>query len=471
MPPVPTISPRRLPLLASALAVAALLSAPSALLRAEDAIRLVAFGDGQQELPATGSTSWVAGVFDVDTTANTVSYRIVHSGFPSPENAAHIHGPADPGMSAPPLADLPLGRVKVGVWNYDESQEADILAGRMYVNLHTDDFGSGEVRAQMAEFICDLDGAQPSTPVVTSAEGFGVFAIDTNTNELSYFISFSGLASAEMMTVIHGPANYGESGSALETLANGSPKVGVWSYPEELEKEILAGRMYVDVHTEDFPDGELRGQIVGSVSPMDGDQETPVVATNAVGVCMFAVDADTNTLSYDIRHTDLSSPENAAHIHGPAPAGDTAPPIVGLALGDRKIGADVVSSDELDDFFACLLYVNIHTDDFGAGEIRGQLLPGRRTPRFIRGDFDGDAVFNALIDSVALLGFGFLGGPPPPCAEAADVDGDGVENPLVDAVFGLTHGFVGGPPPPAPYPDCGADPGGSLLGCEIVSCP
>lgn len=92
-------------------------------------------------------------------------------------------------------------------------------------------------------------------------------------------------------------------------------------------------------------------------------------------------------------------------------------------------------------------------------------------PFFIRGDADGNGVFNPLADILYILGFGFLGGPALPCQEAGDLDGNGAFNPLADGLFGLTFGFLGGPPPPQPFPDCGADPDAPGLGCESTTCP
>lgn len=91
---------------------------------------------------------------------------------------------------------------------------------------------------------------------------------------------------------------------------------------------------------------------------------------------------------------------------------------------------------------------------------------------FVRADFDADGAFNALVDSLALLGFAFQGGPPPICQEAADADNDGVVNGLVDVLYMLSHGFQGGPPPAAPYPACGPDPDiAGSIGCAANACP
>ena len=85
---------------------------------------------------------------------------------------------------------------------------------------------------------------------------------------------------------------------------------------------------------------------------------------------------------------------------------------------------------------------------------------------FFRGDCDTDGVLNALSDTLFLLEFGFLGGPPPLCDDSADVDDDGTLNALIDALYLLEFGFLGGPPPPPPFVDCGPDPTDDSLTCD-----
>lgn len=98
--------------------------------------------------------------------------------------------------------------------------------------------------------------------------------------------------------------------------------------------------------------------------------------------------------------------------------------------------------------------------------------PPPSDPDFIRGDVDSSGDFNALVDTLYLLAFGFQAGPAPLCLESGDVDGDGALNTLVDALFSLAHGFQGGVPPAPPYPDCGIDPSPPGLGCdESPGCP
>ena len=111
-----------------------------------------------------------------------------------------------------------------------------------------------------------------------------------------------------------------------------------------------------------------------------------------------------------------------------------------------------------------------------AGSTEGISTLGTLVPQvgvqFIRGDSDGDGLFNGLVDALFLLAFAFQGGATPPCAEATDADGNATFNGLTDTLYILANAFQGGPPPPAPYPNCGPDPDpASSLGCGPNACP
>ncbi len=103
----------------------------------------------------------------------------------------------------------------------------------------------------------------------------------------------------------------------------------------------------------------------------------------------------------------------------------------------------------------------------------GTLVPQVGVP-FIRGDSDGNGMFQGLIDSLFALNFGFVpGSPAPPCLTTADADGNDSFNPLVDGLFMLNFGFVPGAPPiPPPFPNCGGDASASPVGCDMSPlCP
>lgn len=100
--------------------------------------------------------------------------------------------------------------------------------------------------------------------------------IDTDKNELRYVISYNGLSGGnEISAHIHGPAAPGQNAGIMQPLPLGNFKVGTWKYDEAQEQAILSGNTYVNIHSQKYPDGEIRGQIVpirlnGSTSNSSG---------------------------------------------------------------------------------------------------------------------------------------------------------------------------------------------------------
>ncbi len=328
---------------------------------------------GLQEAPPVASTGMGAGSFLIDTDANTVTYNIAYTTLNSAESAAHIHGFSDPGVGSGVVHALPAGNPKVGTWNYSEAQEADILAGRAYVNIHSATSPGGEIRGQITALNAFLDGAQEAPPVATPATGFATFTIDTDANMLGYYIFYAGLTGAESAAHIHGYSLHTVGSGVVHALPAGNPKVGTWNYSDGDEAAILAGLAYVNIHSSTAPGGEIRGQISPAVIPIDGGQEVPPVASGGAGVGVFAIDLDTNRLSYDIRFAGLNSAETQSHIHGFAPPGGGAGVLHALPLGSPKLGMWNYTDAQEADIQNGLTYVNVHSSTSPGGEIRGQV--------------------------------------------------------------------------------------------------
>ncbi len=116
-------------------------------------------------------------------------------------------------------------------------------------------------------FVITLNGARVVPPTASAATGTGVIEVNTVANTLTYNITFSGLSSAETMAHIHGFGGTGQNAPIIHTLPLGSPKIGVFNYSEAQEFFILNNLSYVDIHSVNFPDGEIRGQISGPTTP------------------------------------------------------------------------------------------------------------------------------------------------------------------------------------------------------------
>ncbi len=245
----------------------------------------------------TSSTGRGVGRFTIDTAANMLSYDIRFAGLSAAETVSHIHGPADFGVNSGTKHDLPLGNPKIGVWNYNEADEGDILGGRMYVNIHSSTFPSGEICGQIVNMVAGIDGPQDSTPSTTT--GIGNFIINTDTNELRYHLAYGNLSSNETAVHIHGFGAHTRNAPPVHTLPMMSNlKEGVYNYDEADEESILNGLSYVNIHSENYPAGEIRGQVTNIVSLIDAEQTVDSVVSPAFGVGHFSLDLDEQDLGF-----------------------------------------------------------------------------------------------------------------------------------------------------------------------------
>lgn len=105
------------------------------------------------EVPPNNSKGSGNGDFTYDTTSKKLSWTITHKDTTGPVTAGHIHGPAAPGANAGvavPLQNANASPIK-GEATLTDQQAAELMAGRMYVNLHTDANKGGELRGQITK--------------------------------------------------------------------------------------------------------------------------------------------------------------------------------------------------------------------------------------------------------------------------------------------------------------------------------
>lgn len=90
------------------------------------------------------------GMFTYDPATHTLTYDVSYQGLTGPAVAAHIHGPADPGQNAGPVAPFPTTASPIkGTAVLTDAQAAELAAGKYYVNVHTAANKGGEIRGQI----------------------------------------------------------------------------------------------------------------------------------------------------------------------------------------------------------------------------------------------------------------------------------------------------------------------------------
>ena len=114
----------------------------------------------------------------------------------------------------------------------------------------------------------------------------------------------------------------------------------------------------------------------GITARLSGAAEVPPVTTDASGSFDGTLVKDTSVLRYKVSYTGLSGPATAAHIHGPALAGQNAGVVLPFqSAANPIVGEFSLTPAQLADLLAGRLYVNVHTAANPGGELRGQLQP------------------------------------------------------------------------------------------------
>jgi CHRD domain len=129
-----------------------MLAATASLTMAQE-VKFKADLTGAQEVPPVTTQGKGAATITFDPAAKRLSWNVTYSGLSGPATAAHIHGPAEPGKTAPPY--LPFQNAAVspitGSATLTDAQVADLNGGRMYVNVHTAANPGGEIRGQVTK--------------------------------------------------------------------------------------------------------------------------------------------------------------------------------------------------------------------------------------------------------------------------------------------------------------------------------
>jgi hypothetical protein len=114
--------------------------------------------------------------------------------------------------------------------------------------------------------------------------------------------------------------------------------------------------------------------------PLIGAQQVPPLQTSGSGTANLTYDPSTRVVTWSITYNGLSSPVTMAHFHGPAELGKNAGIEVWLTKQGSPVespikGEATLSPEQAQQFMAGELYINVHTRDHPAGEIRGQVTP------------------------------------------------------------------------------------------------
>ena len=325
-----------------------------------------------------------------------LQFVITVDGLTGPIQAAHFHQAA-PGSDGPVVRTLTFeGNTASGTWTATDAEPLTdelitaLLLGQLYINIHTAQYPAGEIRGQVR-----LSGGTALRATLTpeqepdgvTSNGGGTAHMTLTEAGLAYQITVTGLTGPIQAAHFHYGAA-GASGPVVHGITfNGNTAAGVWTdLPDSLIVALLLGQLYINIHTAQYPAGEIRGQVypsngIGAVVSLDPTQETGAVTSNGRGTAFLALTEA--GLVFHITVSGLTGPVQAAHFHQ-APAGQDGPVVRTLTFNGntasgvwRPTDPEPLTDELIQELLAGNIYLNVHTAQYPAGEIRGQVQPGQ----------------------------------------------------------------------------------------------
>jgi hypothetical protein len=126
------------------------------------------------------------------------------------------------------------------------------------------------------KFTVNLNVLQENPPVNSPGRGRCVLTLDTAETQITLSCTYAGLGSNASAAHIHTNGPVGVNGPVLFNLTGASGTSGTLTLaptavtPAQVA-DLRAKRWYVNIHTTNFPDGEIRGQIKIATTPSDSD--------------------------------------------------------------------------------------------------------------------------------------------------------------------------------------------------------
>ncbi len=220
---------------------------------------------GSNEVPSNASAATGTATANYDKVSKKLTVTTIFSGMTA--NNGHIHMGA-PGVAGPvifPFASTTSSIVFTSP-KLDVSQEADLMAGNYYINLHSIAYPGGEIRGQLFQdnivsFVADLKGTNEVPANASTATGTSYATFNKSSKVLKITTSYAGL------TVTDAHLHNGDAGVAGPVVfpftITATPILftsGALNATQEAD--LMSHHYYVNLHSAAYPGGEIRGQLI-----------------------------------------------------------------------------------------------------------------------------------------------------------------------------------------------------------------
>jgi hypothetical protein len=123
---------------------------------------------------------------------------------------------------------------------------------------------AGPALAELLNLKAELTGASEVPPADTAGTGTVEATFDTDTKVFTWTINYEGLSGNATAAHFHGPAPEDGVADPVVPIEGDltSPINGNATLDDQQATDLQGGAWYFNIHTEKYPDGELRGQVM-----------------------------------------------------------------------------------------------------------------------------------------------------------------------------------------------------------------
>jgi hypothetical protein len=238
---------------------------------------------GAAEVPPVTSSGTGVAMAELNPAEDQLTVSVSWTGMTSNTAAGHIHGPAAVGVGdadvifdlTPPTTAM-SGEVIGRTFAITSGQVAQLRQSLYYVNIHSGDHPTGELRAQLVPAALSRSGpmsaAQEPGVVTSNATGRSVVAVLPGNTTAAVLAIWSGLTSNTSNGHVHGPAVPGMSASPVFPFFATVPPPGattsgslvmLWTPVTTAHFDALEDSLaYTNIHSTMYTGGEIRGQLL-----------------------------------------------------------------------------------------------------------------------------------------------------------------------------------------------------------------
>lgn len=120
----------------------------------------------------------------------------------------------------------------------------------------------GPDQNDIVKYEATINSSNTQPKATSSAQGSAVLEYNKTTKVLTYSVTFTGLTPTAAH--IHKAQPWWETGPVVVPFTNfsTSPITGSATLTQDLEDLLRFGNLYINIHTKEYPQGEIRGQIL-----------------------------------------------------------------------------------------------------------------------------------------------------------------------------------------------------------------